>query len=177
MNHLPHFARLQADSWVAQKIKHDLIRKAKVKKSYAKLKEREPQETPKSYLVHPTNEDEPRASLELHPERQAMLDEPLVKQQQVPRQTWSHSRKPKVQRSKPVPFTKEFKVAEQRKVEAEARRNASEEASQQRQKKIEEREKFRRAMAKARTGGKNGQRKLGRESQVLLEKVKRITSD
>jgi len=32
-------------------------------------------------------------------------------------------------------------------------------------------------MAKARTGGKNGQRKLGRESTVLLEKVKRLAGD
>lgn len=32
-------------------------------------------------------------------------------------------------------------------------------------------------MAKARTGGPNGQRKLGRESNVLLEKVKRMVGD
>ena len=42
---------------------------------------------------------------------------------------------------------------------------------------MEERERFRRAMAKARTGGPNGQRKLGRESKVLLEKVKRMVGD
>jgi hypothetical protein len=32
-------------------------------------------------------------------------------------------------------------------------------------------------MAKARTGGKNGQRKLGKESKVLLEKVRRIVGE
>lgn len=42
---------------------------------------------------------------------------------------------------------------------------------------MEERERFRRAMAKARTGGKNGQRKLGRESKVLLEKVRRVVGE
>jgi hypothetical protein len=39
---------------------------------------------------------------------------------------------------------------------------------------LEEREKFRSAMAKARTGGRNGQRKLGRESLPLLERVRRM---
>ena len=43
--------------------------------------------------------------------------------------------------------------------------------------KVEERERFRRAMAKARTGGPNGQRKLGRESKVLLEKVKKMVEN
>ena len=47
----------------------------------------------------------------------------------------------------------------------------------QRQQKLEERERFRKAMAKARTGGKNGQRKLGRESKVLLERVQRMVSE
>ena len=32
-------------------------------------------------------------------------------------------------------------------------------------------------MAKARTGGKNGQRKLGRESKVLLEKVQNLVAE
>jgi hypothetical protein len=53
-------------------------------------------------------------------------------------------------------------------------RKAREAAELERQAKIEERERFRKAMAKARTGGPNGQRKLGRESNVLLEKVKRM---
>lgn len=40
--------------------------------------------------------------------------------------------------------------------------------------KLQERERFRRAMAKARVGGRNGQRRLGRESEVLLERVRRV---
>lgn len=75
---------------------------------------------------------------------------------------------------KSVPFAREQQQAAWAKAQAEERAQAREEAEQQRQQKLEEREKFRRAMAKARTGGKNGQRKLGRESQVLLERVKRI---
>ena len=52
-----------------------------------------------------------------------------------------------------------------------------EEANRQRLVKMEERERFRKAMARARTGGKNGQRKLGRESVVLLEKVRRVVGE
>lgn len=80
----------------------------------------------------------------------------------------------KRRRSKPSPFQKEIKLAEQQKAEAEQRRREREEAAKQRLAKIEERERFRRAMAKARRGGKNGQRKLGRESKVLLERVKKV---
>ena len=80
-------------------------------------------------------------------------------------------------RPKPLPFAREHQRAQLAKQEAETRREAIKEAIHQRQVKLEERERFRRAMAKARTGGKNGQRKLGRESQVLLDKVKRIVAD
>ena len=73
-----------------------------------------------------------------------------------------------------MPFRKEYDRAQQRKAEAEERRKAREEAERQRQQKMEERERFRKAMAKARRGGPNGQRKLGRESKVLLEKAKRM---
>lgn len=84
-----------------------------------------------------------------------------------------------VKRRKPksIPFVKEAKAAERQREESEARHKAMEEAKRQRQQKLEERERFRRAMAKARTGGRNGQRKLGRESQVLLERVKKIVSE
>lgn len=157
-----------------QKIKKDLIRKAKVKKSYSKLKERVPIDTKPSLYSSTPPPEEPSASLELHPERQAMLDEPEPAppeqkdaQQQLPRQ-----RKPP--RPKPVPFRKEALLAQQRKEETERRRKEFEEVSRQRQAKIDERERFRKAMAKARSGGRDGQRKIGRESKVLLEKVQRM---
>ncbi len=78
---------------------------------------------------------------------------------------------------KATPFKREYERAQQRKTEAEEWRKVREEADRQRQEKTEERERFRRAMAKARRGGPNGQRKLGRESKVLLEKVKRIVGE
>ena len=156
-----------------QKIKQDLIRKAKVKKSYAKLKEREPLDTKPSVYSTPP---EPSASLELHPERQAMLDNPhpapATQEREDPYQ--QPPRQKKAPRPKVMPFRKEALLAQQRREENERRRKEYEEASRQRQAKIDEREKFRKAMAKARSGGRDGQRKLGRESKVLLEKVQRM---
>jgi cell division protein FtsL len=75
---------------------------------------------------------------------------------------------------RPAYFEKEQAFAEQQKAEAEARRLEFERRDKEKKQKIEERERFRKAMAKARTGGKNGQRKLGKESKVLLERVKRM---
>ncbi len=156
-----------------QKIKHDLIRKAKVKKSYSKIKKHEPVDAAKSvYSSLDAAEEEP-ATLELHPERQAMIDQPEV---DALAQTKSEG-KPRPQRQarpKPVPFTKEARLAQERREEREKQQKQYEESNRQRQAKIEERERFRKAMAKARLGGKDGQRKLGRESKVLLEKVQRI---
>jgi C4-dicarboxylate-specific signal transduction histidine kinase len=156
------------------KIKKDLIHKAKVKKSYAKLKARMPiEETDSmaSILEQPTSEP----SHELHPERQAMLDAP---REPTPPPGFDSQQRHRERRSKrPKYFEKEQAFAEQQKAEAEARRADFERRNRERRQKIEERERFRKAMAKARTGGRNGQRKLGRESKILLERVKRIVGD
>lgn len=77
-------------------------------------------------------------------------------------------------RPKIMPFRKQVQVAEARQRETEERRERFEKANKERVEKTEERDRFRKAMAKARTGGKNGQRKLGRESSVLLEKVQKM---
>jgi hypothetical protein len=157
------------------KIKKDLIHKAKVKKSYAKLKAREPI-TPTPVSVEPIEPTEP-ASQELHPERQAMLDAPR-EPTPPPNQGQSFPQRPQQRRSKkPGYFEKEQAFAAQKKAEAEARRLEFERREKEKKQKIEERERFRKAMAKARTGGKNGQRKLGKESKVLLEKVRRIVGE
>jgi hypothetical protein len=148
------------------KIKKDLIHKAKVKKSYAKLLAQEP--LVPSPIPEPIIE---AASQELHPSRQAMLSE-LQETTPPP----SNARNPPRERRqrKPKYFEKEEAYAAQQKAEAEAKREEYERREKEKREKVEEREKFRKAMAKARTGGKNGQRKLGRESEVLLERVKRV---
>ncbi|CAF9911930.1 hypothetical protein IMSHALPRED_010641 [Imshaugia aleurites] len=167
-----------------QKIKQDLIRKAKLKKSYRKLKAREPLDAIPSIYTPPP--EQPSASLDLHPDRQAMLHEPPSAphaqddkdtQQQKQQQQQQPPRRRKPARAKTVPFRKEALRAQQRREESERRRKEFEEAGRQRRAKSDERERFRRAMAKARSGGSNGQRKLGRESVVLLERVQRLVGD
>ncbi|KAI8298010.1 hypothetical protein K4K61_012193 [Colletotrichum sp. SAR11_59] len=85
-------------------------------------------------------------------------------------------RKPRRPR-KPGYYEKQLEHAEKRKAEAEARRAEIQRRRKERERKVADRERFRRAMAKARKGSENGQRKLGRESSLLLEKVKRMVGN
>jgi hypothetical protein len=165
------------------KIKQSLIQKAKLKKSYAKIKERELAENPDTFKSVYQDLDEPEEGeksnkLELHPERQAMLDKPEAElQQDLAREYKDRPRRQRNKRHKKKPFEEEVKLAEQRKADAEARKKTIQEGNCQRQLKFEERKRFRKIMAKARAGGKNGQRKLGLESKVLLERVKRAVNE
>lgn len=140
--------------------------------------------------AYPTTGDDDNAdagtkspTLEIHPERQAMLSNPeIAPQQQSQRPAGSalpssRSARRRNKRHKPKPFEKEGKVAQQRQAEGEARKQAIQEGERQCQRKVEERAKFRKVMAKARSGGKNGQRKLGLESKVLFEKAKRVMDE
>ncbi|ORY07408.1 hypothetical protein BCR34DRAFT_489505 [Clohesyomyces aquaticus] len=164
-----------------QKIKKDLIQKAKLRKEYAKVKAREqPDTTHKSvYEREEANEapngpaeTAPEPTLEPHPDRARLWEEPSPEPEQAQHQRIQRDRRPK--RPRPQPYKEETEIARKRKEGADARRQAREDAGQERQEKIAERERFRKAMAKARSGGPNCQRKLGRESNVLLEKVKRM---
>ncbi|WYZ46387.1 hypothetical protein EsH8_IX_000612 [Colletotrichum jinshuiense] len=85
-------------------------------------------------------------------------------------------RKPRRPR-KPGYYEKQLAHAEQKKAEAEARRAEIQRRREERERKMADRERYRRAMAKARKGDENGQRKLGRESGLLLEKVRRMMGD
>lgn len=159
------------------KIKKDLIQKAKIKKAYAKLKAQAPIKNPHMPATTPPLADEhaTEPSQEIHPERQAMLDAP---KESTPPPGSEFQRQPRERKPRrPKYFEKEQAFAEQQKAEAEARQAEFERRNKERREKIEERERFRKAMAKARTGGKNGQRKLGKESKVLLERVKRIVAE
>lgn len=169
-----------------KKIKRDLIGSAQIKKNYAKLKQQgkipdEPQRAPQPSSIGPDAKEDQQANAEPasttpHPDRQELIDREDHSPEPVARQP---STKPERRKKKPksTPYQKEYEQAQQWKAEAEERRKAREEAERQRQRKIEERERFRKAMSKARGGGQNGQRKLGRESKVLLEKVKRMVGD
>ncbi|KAI1148560.1 hypothetical protein F4825DRAFT_92674 [Nemania diffusa] len=81
---------------------------------------------------------------------------------------------PNRQKRKPGYFDKALVTAERKKAAAAEWAAEQERKEAERQHKTEERERFRRAMAKARKPGRDGQRRLGRESGLLLEKVKRM---
>lgn len=184
-----------------QKIKDDLIQKAKVKKAYAKLKshdeqdEAEPTYDPHSEVADPTRpvqvdndledkfegQQEPQASVEIHPQRQAMLEEPEAEQEHdVTRKR--RDRKPRKERAeradnpnristgrrditKPVRYKKEFALAEEKRKQDEAREVAR-----------QQRDKERKAMTKAKRPGRDGKLKLGKQSDVLLSRVQRLVA-
>jgi hypothetical protein len=164
---------------IVQKIKQDLIHKAKLKKQYAKLKAREDADTATPQKSVYDREDaasdaeeasaEPVAepNLEPHPDRVKMLEEEPLEEE--PKQYPDRRQR----RARPQPYKKEAELAQKKKEEVEARQRARDEAEKERARKLAERERFRKTMAKAR-GGPNGQRKLGRESTVLLAKAQRL---
>ncbi|KAH7026925.1 hypothetical protein B0J12DRAFT_745939 [Macrophomina phaseolina] len=168
-----------------QKIKKDLIHKAKIKKQYAKIRERELHGQKARQSDDDDDDDDnnnndkegkspaTEPTLELHPERQARLDEPSPGPGRDEKQKDQRPQK----RQKPKTFSKEAALGQKRKEEAEARRLAREESERQRQEKIAQRERMRKQMAKARAPGKDGKRKLGREAPVLLERVKKIVGN
>ncbi|KAK5998689.1 hypothetical protein PT974_01071 [Cladobotryum mycophilum] len=176
------------------KIKKDLIHKAKVKKAYAKIKAREVKATEEA-TEDAAAEDESveddednksqdgddNASKEeeeeekLHPTRQLMLrDEEMAQVGTDPEKNLGPSDGERRRTRRPGYYDKQIQKAEQKKAEAEARRQEFERRNRERTQKIAERERFKKAMAKTRD--KNGNKKLGRESAILLEKVKRLVA-
>ncbi|KAI4724622.1 hypothetical protein E4T49_07624 [Aureobasidium sp. EXF-10728] len=172
-------------------IKRNLIEKAKLKKEYAKQKQQAGDDVqpkrPSTYATtHDHEHDSPdevaveeevelkaKAPRQIKPKQSSLLPAPVAEAPQEKTESnltgIHHSRRQKI-----IPFAKEHRAAQRQKREAEERRVAYERSQQERAEKTEERERFRKAMAKARSGGKNGQRKLGRESTVLLDRIKRM---
>lgn len=178
------------------KIKQDLIHKAKVKKAYRKVKaemeqekEKETATTPGANDTSPSEEqqeqeiDKEADRADVNPERQALLDG--APNPPLPRVQKNNSSNQ--QQRRPDYYAKALEQGNKKKAEAEARAAALRAREEERQRKVDERERMRRAMLKARgikPGSQNnnknkrrheqGPRKLGRESRVLLDKVKRM---
>ncbi|KAA8651835.1 uncharacterized protein ATNIH1004_000733 [Aspergillus tanneri] len=162
-----------------QKIKSDLIQKAKVKKAYAKVKAEQLVTTPRRPTYAVAEEDDGNekdkgddkslqaepATLDLHPDRQAMLDEPEPERTPKPERAQRHDgdQGRRVRKPKRSAFSKEMEIAEKRRQEAEKRREER-----------EFKQKNREAMTRARRPDRNGKRRLGRESKVLLDRVQRM---
>ncbi|KAI2617008.1 hypothetical protein GGS26DRAFT_577454 [Hypomontagnella submonticulosa] len=171
------------------KIKRDLIHKAKVKKAYKKIKaaEQAASSKPDVTTTAGTTEDadvdagaaETPPSPQIHPERQAMLgeEEEEAGPSSPPPPGDHRPRRRKQKPRKPGYFDKAVADAERKKAEAEARAQEIERRNAERSRKLEERERLRRALVKARTPGRDGKRKLGRESGFLLEKVKKLVQE
>lgn len=91
-----------------------------------------------------------------------------------------HDPKPRHERRKRRPdyYDKAREEGNRKKAEAEAKKADAERREQERARSIDERERTRRAMLKAKgfsaSGQPRGKPKLGRESKVLLDKVKRM---
>ncbi|KAM5437307.1 hypothetical protein McanMca71_001082 [Microsporum canis] len=179
------------------KIKADLIHKAKLKKSYEKIKARELASGPVK-SIYETQESNERthdaaagagdsskpadgpAGLELHPDRQAMVAQGEVEQlereqararrggretQEAEEKQDSRPHGRRQRRAKPYPFAREEDAAQRRIAEAKAR-----------EKLRQMKEKERADMARAKRPDRSGRRRLGRESKVLLDKVKRLVA-
>jgi hypothetical protein len=171
------------------KIKKNLIHKAKVKKDFAKLKarlEKQEQKPTSTATAEPaTRNDEPPTSLEPHPDRLALLSQPEQPQNPArsntnkdtsnskPSQPKSSELK-KQRRPQYSPFSKAAQEAKKRKKEAERRQRELERVEKEKKEKAEQRDRHRMVMAKARRGGRNGQRSLATEGEVLLERVKKL---
>ena len=109
-----------------------------------------------------------------HPERQALIDgedegeEEVEEDEDTPRRATGRP----VRRQKQPLFRGDVKIAEARKREWDKKREDMATARVERDKRLAERERWRRTMANARGDGRR--RKLGKESTVLLEKVRRM---
>lgn len=84
-------------------------------------------------------------------------------------------RRPRKQR--PDYYTKELAAADQAKQKAEERAAEFARRQQEREKAIADRERYRKAMAKAKEPGRDGKRKVGREGRLLLDRVKKMMGD
>lgn len=153
-----------------------------MKKAYAKIKAAEEESAPAVRSLYYENEEatptttaatsannddsiDPSAGLELHPDRQAMLnapEAPAITEKQKISKEWNSDRKRPKRRPKPSAFKKELEIAEKGRKEQEARQRERELKAKERQ-----------AMAKARRLDQFGKRRLGRESTVLLSKIQR----
>ncbi|KAH8880636.1 hypothetical protein GQ53DRAFT_833098 [Thozetella sp. PMI_491] len=186
------------------KVKKNLIVQAKVKKHYAKLKAKhEQQEVARRAPASAPQAEEDTAQEEgagseeadaqIHPDRQAMLDGTPQDAAAAPPESErdGHSRgeesnKPGRQRprkgtssrqQRPGYFDKSLEQAAQKKAAAEAREREFAERQAERDRRRADRDRYRKAMAKAREPGADGKRRLGRESQLLLERVKKMVGD
>lgn len=152
------------------KVKKDLIHKVKVKKAYKKIREKEFGDAAK------LQDKEQDDSEQMHPTRQLMIkDEDKAQESVAATGNEGEGDGNRRRTRRPGYYDKQLAKADQRSNEAEERRQEWERRQAERSDRMAEREKYKRAMAK--TVGRDGKKKLGRESHLLLDKVKRIIGE
>jgi hypothetical protein len=161
-----------------KKIKAHLIHKAQLKRDLARLKSRAANNTAPAATAA---DGGPAASLDPHPDRQALMDDdddeqPPPQQQQRPPRPRADLRPNGDRRRRPKadPFAPQAAEASRRQAAAEERARRREEAAERKRAAGAERERVQRLVARARKPGRDGRRRLGRESALLLDKVKKL---
>ncbi|KAH7328370.1 hypothetical protein B0I35DRAFT_16630 [Stachybotrys elegans] len=182
------------------RIKKQLIHKAKVKKAYAKIKEREQPNLAKDLKPYQAEEaekseeeaedaeesgedageDQETPKEKMHPTRHLMLKDEDNAQAGAGKgdrdPSGAVSRDGERRRTRrPGYYDKQLQKADERRVEAEERAREIQQRREERARKLAERERFKKAMAKTRD--KDGKKKLGRESVLLLDKVKKMMAE
>jgi hypothetical protein len=185
-----HFTRFTDELLVLKpmstvtKIKHDLIHKAKVKKAYAKIKAQE--QSKQREAAHPaeskndvedgqhSNDAQDNAEA-MHPTRQLMLKDEDKAQEGAAHEDSTTPDGHRRRTRRPGYYDKQLNKAEQLRAEAEARSQEIQRRREERERKTAERQRFNKAMAKTRD--RDGKKKLGRESALLLDRVKKMVGE
>lgn len=167
------------------KIKTNLIHKAKVKKAYAKVKkEVELEKAAKSAEKEKTvgddeaadnveeEEQEQEEKEKLHPTRQLMLKDEEAAQTGADPDSKGDIDGVRRRTRRPGYYDKQLEKAEERRREQEARNEEFQRRKEERETKVAERERYKKAINK--TWTKDGKKKLGRESSLLLDKVRKM---
>lgn len=111
----------------------------------------------------------------LHPTRQLMLKDEEAAQTGAASGEQGASDGSRRRTRRPGYYEKQLDKAEQQRLEKEAKAKEFQRRQDERQHKIEERQRYKRAIAK--TIGRDGKKKLGRESHLVLDKVKRMVGE
>ncbi|KAH8681149.1 hypothetical protein BX600DRAFT_429118 [Xylariales sp. PMI_506] len=102
-------------------------------------------------------------------------DSPAGSHPRAPHHTKGEQRRGNSQR-RPDYFARDRAHASQAQAQREQQQQEAQRRNEERERKTKDRERFRQAMAKAKKPGRDGRRRLGRESALLLEKAQRMVA-
>lgn len=139
-----------------------------------------PEPKPQPTTANNTNNNAGTSSgtTQLPPPSQHQQQQPEEANDEEPQRLQPHPHRRKNHQRPPNGyFSKELAAAERAKQAAADRRAEAERREKERQRRIADRERYRRAMDKAKAPGRDGRPRVGRESKLLLERVRRVMGD